>query len=62
VVELLAAEFGVGIGLRGMSVAEVLTSRDPVSGTAYYFSLALATPSCPHGSPAVEGFPQLDLS
>jgi hypothetical protein len=38
---LLAAEFGVAIGLRGMSLLEAITSRDPVSGTAYYISLGL---------------------
>lgn len=38
---LLAAELGVGIVLRGGSPAEALLARDPVSGTAYYASLAL---------------------
>jgi len=38
---MLAGELAVGIGLRGMSSAEVFLNRDPVSGTAYYVSLIL---------------------
>lgn len=38
---MLGGELAVGIGLRGMSSAEVFLSRDPVSGTAYYVSLIL---------------------
>jgi hypothetical protein len=38
---MLAAEMAVGIGLRGMTAAEVILNRDPVSGTAYYLSLLL---------------------
>ena len=38
---LLAAEFGVAILLRGMSASEVITKRDPVSGTVYFISLVV---------------------
>ena len=38
---MLAAEIAVGIGLRGLTAAEVILNRDPVSGTAYYLSLLL---------------------
>lgn len=38
---MLAAEFLVGVTLRGMSPMEVWFNRDPVSGTAYYLSLLL---------------------
>lgn len=38
---MLAGELAVGIGLRGMTAAEVMLNRDPVSGTAYYASLLL---------------------
>jgi len=38
---LLAAEVGVGVVLRGMSLGEMITNRDPVSGTAYGLSLVL---------------------
>lgn len=38
---MLAAEFLVGVTLRGMSPMEVWLNRDPVSGTAYYLSLLL---------------------
>ena len=38
---MLAGELAVGIGLRGMTPAEVFLNRDPVSGTAYYVSLIL---------------------
>jgi len=37
---LLGAEFAVAVGLRGMSVSDVMMSRDPISGTAYFISLA----------------------
>lgn len=33
---VLAADAVVGVGLRGMSVLEVFTGRDPVSGAVYY--------------------------
>jgi hypothetical protein len=33
---LLAAEFTLVLWLRGLSISEYLSSRDPVSGTAYY--------------------------
>jgi len=38
---LLSAEFGVAIGIQGISVSEVIASRDPVSGPLYYISLVL---------------------
>ncbi len=38
---VLAADVKVGITLRGLSLSEVFFDRDPVSGTAYYFSLLL---------------------
>ena len=38
---MLAGELAVGIGLRGMTAADVILNRDPVSGTAYYLSLLL---------------------
>ena len=38
---LLAAEIAVGVGLRGMSFAEVFTDRDPVSGPVYFGLLGL---------------------
>ncbi len=38
---MLAAEFLVGLTLRGLSPIDVLVNRDPVSGTAYYLSLLL---------------------
>jgi hypothetical protein len=37
---VLSADLVVGIGLRGMSLAEVFTNRDPVSGTVYYLLIA----------------------
>lgn len=37
---LLTAEFGLVLPLRGMTVAEYLATRDPVSGTAYYVAVA----------------------
>jgi hypothetical protein len=38
---LLGFELTVVLALRGMSLAQYLESRDPVSGTAYVCSLAL---------------------
>ena len=38
---MLSAEFGLVLRLRGLSPREYLATRDPVSGTAYYFSLAV---------------------
>lgn len=38
---MLAAEFGLVLALRGITVAEYFATRDPVSGAAYYLSLAL---------------------
>lgn len=38
---VLAADLAVGVGLRGMSVVEVFTARDPVSGSVYYALVAL---------------------
>ena len=38
---LLLAEFTLVLWLRGMSINEYLATRDPVSGTAYYLSLAV---------------------
>jgi hypothetical protein len=38
---VLAADVGVGVGLRDRSVAEVFTQRDPVSGSVYYALVAL---------------------
>lgn len=38
---LLTAEFGLVLSLRGMTVAEYLATRDPVSGTAYYLAVAV---------------------
>ena len=37
---LLGAEISVGMLLRGLSLAQILFDRDPVSGPAYYASLA----------------------
>jgi len=36
---MLAAEFGLVLALRGMTIGEYFASRDPVSGLAYYASL-----------------------
>jgi hypothetical protein len=33
---ILIADFGVGVFLRGMRPIEVITSRDAISGAAYY--------------------------
>jgi hypothetical protein len=38
---LLTAEFALVLWLRGMSIADYLADRDPVSGTVYYLSLGL---------------------
>jgi type IV secretory pathway TrbD component len=38
---LLVAEFTLVLWLRGMSVSEYFASRDPVSGTVYYATLAV---------------------
>jgi hypothetical protein len=38
---LLAAEFAVGVGLRGLTPMEVVVNRDLVSGTVYYVSLVV---------------------
>lgn len=38
---MLAAEFGLVLWLRGMSIREYLASRDPVSGTVYYLMLGV---------------------
>jgi hypothetical protein len=37
---LLGAEITVGMALRGLSLQQILFDRDPVSGPAYYASLA----------------------
>lgn len=37
---VLLADTMVGVYLRGLSVVQVLVERDPVSGTAFYASLA----------------------
>jgi hypothetical protein len=36
---MLAAEFGLVLSLRGMTIGEYFATRDPVSGLAYYASL-----------------------
>lgn len=38
---LLAAEFGLVLSLRGITIEEYFATRDPVSGTAYYLSLLI---------------------
>ena len=38
---MLAFEFGIVLQLRGLTIAEYFATRDPVSGTVYYLSLAL---------------------
>ena len=40
---LLVAEFGFMLRLRGLSIREYLSSRDPVSGTVYYVMLIIYT-------------------
>ncbi len=37
----LIAEFGFVLWLRGMTVAQYLATRDPISGTVYYFMLGV---------------------
>ena len=36
---MLAADIGVGVALRGMTLWDALFARDPLSGTAYYLAL-----------------------
>lgn len=38
---LLVAEFTLVLWLRGLSISEVLATRDPVSGTVYYVMLGV---------------------
>jgi len=38
---MLVAEFGFVLWIRGLSIKDYLTSRDPVSGTVYYLTLIL---------------------
>jgi hypothetical protein len=38
---MLAGEITVGIGLRGMTAADIILNRDPISVAAYYVSLLL---------------------
>jgi hypothetical protein len=38
---LLVVEFSVVLGLRGMSIAEYLTERDPVAGAVYVVMLVI---------------------
>ena len=38
---MLLAEFTLVVWLRGLSLRQYLAARDPIAGTAYYFSLAL---------------------
>lgn len=38
---MLVAEFTLVLWLRGLSVSEYLSSRDPVSGTVYYVMLGI---------------------
>jgi type IV secretory pathway TrbD component len=38
---MLAAEFGLVLWLRGLSIREYFATRDPVSGTVYYVALGL---------------------
>lgn len=38
---LLIAEFSLVLWLRGMTIAEYLANRDPVSGTVYYVTLGV---------------------
>jgi hypothetical protein len=40
---LLIAEFTLVLWLRDLTIAEYLATRDPVSGTVYYISLAMFT-------------------
>lgn len=41
VVFLILAEFGLVLWLRGLSIREYLSNRDPVSGTVYYVMLVV---------------------
>jgi hypothetical protein len=36
---VMLADIGVGMKLRGLSLAEIFVDRDPVSGTAFYLAL-----------------------
>jgi hypothetical protein len=36
---MLAAEFGLVLALRGMTIEQYFATRDPVSGTVYYLML-----------------------
>lgn len=38
---MLLAEFGFVLWFRGLTIGEYLCTRDPISGTAYYLSLAV---------------------
>jgi len=38
---VLVADVAVGVGLRGMTFAEVFTDRDPISGSVYYALVVL---------------------
>lgn len=38
---MLVTEFGVVLRLRSLSISDYFATRDPISGTLYYFSLAL---------------------
>jgi hypothetical protein len=38
---MLAAEFSLVLWLRGITLGEYFATRDPVSGAAYYFMLAV---------------------
>lgn len=40
---ILTADLAVGVGLRRMSVADVITGHDPVAGPVYYGLVALTT-------------------
>jgi len=39
---VLAADLAVGVGLRGMSVVQVFSGRDPVAGFVYYALIVFA--------------------
>ncbi|WP_235071111.1 hypothetical protein [Leptolyngbya sp. Heron Island J] len=38
---LLCAEWGLVLGLRGLSMTEYIATRDPIAGTVYYIMLCL---------------------
>jgi hypothetical protein len=38
---MLGAELTLVLALRGLTIRQYLSSRDPVSGTAYYVSLGV---------------------